>query len=279
MSHMPIDPAFSDRIALAQHIANAYAALSHVEAVVLAGSQTTGIADSGSDLDLYIYTHTALSLADRRMVARAFADRLELDNQFWEPGDEWIDRTTGICFDVMFRHLAWIEDQLDRVLVRRAGSVGYSTCFWHNTRTALALFDRNGWFAALQQRASQPYPPELRQAIIAKNHPILRRNLSSYRHQLERAIAHNDLVSINHRISALLASYFDILFALNRVLHPGEKRLVSFAVTACAHVPPGMAEQIHALIQAGAVGDSMVIEAVDTLIEALDQLLLAEGLL
>jgi hypothetical protein len=29
-------------------------------------------------------------------------------------------------------------------------------------------------------------------------------------------------VSLNHRTAALLASYFDVLFALNRVHHPGD---------------------------------------------------------
>jgi hypothetical protein len=37
------------------------------------------------------------------------------------------------------------------------------------------------------------------------------------------------MVAINHRLAALRASAFDVLFALNRVPHPGEKRLLALA--------------------------------------------------
>ncbi|HTE18437.1 MAG TPA: DUF4037 domain-containing protein, partial [Armatimonadota bacterium] len=90
--------------------------------------------------------------------------------------------------------------------------------------------DSNGWYGRLQDGARQPYPEALKQAIIAKNHPILRRTLSSYLHQITRAAARDDVVSVQHRVTALLASYFDILFAVNELPHPGEKRQLRFAL-------------------------------------------------
>jgi hypothetical protein len=45
--------------------------------------------------------------------------------------------------------------------------------------------------------------------------------------QIAAAIRRNDTVSINHRVAAWLASYFDIIFAVNSRFHPGEKRLLS----------------------------------------------------
>ncbi len=52
---------------------------------------------------------------------------------------------------------------------------------------------------------------------------------ASYYEQIKKALTRNDFVSVNHRISAFLASYFDVIFALNETLHPGEKRLMNYA--------------------------------------------------
>lgn len=266
-------------LALAGEIAAAYAALPQVVAVALAGSQTTGSADPDSDLDIYVYLHADLPVSVRAAVAAARAVRAEVDNQFWEPGDEWIEVATGRAIDVMFRSTAWIEAQIERVLHRHEASVGYSTCFWHNLASSQALFDRDGWFYALQQRAARPYPEPLRRAIIAKNHPILRRTISSYAHQLERAFGRGDLVSVNHRIAALLASYFDILFAVNRLPHPGEKRLVALAQERCTRLPPAMPAQMAALLAAANTGAPATLAGVHALLDGLDRLLVAEGLL
>ena len=260
---------------LASRLAAAYAALPAVEAVALAGSQTTGAADPGSDIDMYVYTRASLSLAERATAAAPALPGAEIGNAFWEAGDEWIDAETHVRVDLILRSPEWIEEQLDRVLRRHEASVGYSTCFWHNVRTSRALFDRGGWFARLQQSARVPYPEPLRRAIVAKNHPLLRRTQSSYAHQIERAVAHGDLVSVNHRTAALLASYFDILFAVNRRTHPGEKRLLAFAEAQCPLRPPGMRAQVEGLLRA-AGPDALA--RIAPLVDALDEILRAEHL-
>jgi predicted nucleotidyltransferase len=264
---------------LASGVAARYSVLSQVEAVALAGSQTTGTADQGSDFDIYVYVREEIPVSVRAAIAAAHAERVEVDNHFWEPGDEWVEADSRVSVDVMFRDVRWIEEQLDRVLRRHEASVGYSTCFWYNVISSHTLYDRQGWFGTLQQSARQPYPEPLRQAIVAKNHPILGRTISSYTHQLERAVAHDDLVSLNHRTAALLSSYFDILFAVNRLPHPGEKRLVEFAAQRCATLPEGMSQQVGELIRAVAHGDRRVIEQAKVLVAGLDRLLRSEGLI
>lgn len=259
----------NEAVALAERVAERFASLPQVEAVVLAGSRTSEFPDEDSDVDLYVYVTEDIPLNVRAEIA-AGSPRAEIGNATWEPGDEWVDGETGTRVDVMYRNAGWIEEQLDRVLVRHEASVGYSTCFWYNVLHSQLLFDRSGWFGGLQRRAEKPYPAELRRAIVAKNYPLLRHNQSSYLRQIELAVKRNDLVSVNHRVAALLASYFDVLFAVNELPHPGEKRLLQHA-SRCAKRPRGMEQQVQAVPVA--VGNADIVARVNALVDGLETLL------
>lgn len=266
---------------LAKAIAAKFGALPQVVAVALAGSQTSGVSDDSSDYDFCVYVQDDIPIEIRKAIAQEFAEHLEINNQFWEPGDEWIDTGSGCGVDVMYRTPQWIEEQLERVLVKHQASVGYSTCFWWNVLTSVPLYDYEGWFKQLQEKANQPYPEPLKRAIITKNYPILRWNISSYTHQLEKAMVRDDLVSVIHRTAALLASYFDIIFAVNSLPHPGEKRLVVQVKKLCSKMPDGMEEHIHAINDSMSLSSSNLnlLNHLNALINCLDKLLIAEGLI
>jgi hypothetical protein len=263
-----------------EEIAAEFAALPEVSAVVLSGSRGSQFSDEHSDLDLYVYTEAEPSLAWRADLGKKFGGRANIGNNFWEPGDEWVALQSGKVVDIMYRSPAWIKQQFDRVLNRHQASVGYSTCFVYNVLHSQPLFDREGWFATLLAKAQQPYPEDLRAAVIAKNYPVLRSKLSSYLDQITLALERDDLVSINHRVIALLASYFDILFAVNRIYHPGEKRLVTHVLTSCPKRPPDFQTQVTALLSAvSPAGQADIISQVNNLLDGLDDLLIAEQLL
>lgn len=242
----------SPHIALAETLASCYAAFPAVTAVALGGSVSAGTASAGSDIDVYVYLDGPLTLDQRREVlASRPVGPAELGNEFWEPGDEWVDQTTGVCVDVMFRSTAWMEDRIAAVLDRHEAALGYTTCFWHNVLTSQVLFDRGDWFAALQGRTRVDYPEPLRRAIVRKNWAVMRPNLSSYEVQIGKALGRSDWVSVNHRLAALLASAFDILFAVNRVPHPGEKRLLELASRLCTARPERFEESVEGLLATG----------------------------
>jgi hypothetical protein len=264
---------------LAQKLAERFSQFSAVQAVGLAGSQTSGAAvDLTSDIDLYVYTNALIPLAERTaLVQQSGAGRADLNLQFWDLGDEWFDAETGIEVDVIYWETPWITEMLDRVLVHHAANVGYTTCFWHTLRNTRVLYDPGGWLQRQIMRTQQPYPEALRRAIIAKNYPVLRQVIPGYAHQIEKAVRRGDLVSVNHRVAALLASYFEVIFALNRVLNPGEKRLLSYTLQHCPRIPPEMAAEVTAVLQAAGACDPILLEKVAALLDHLDPLLRDEG--
>jgi predicted nucleotidyltransferase len=266
---------------VAAEIAALFAELSSVEAVALAGSSTAGTSDRYSDIDLYIYSPEDVPVEARAAIIRSRAAvQAEVDNRFWETGDEWDELGPEgdlLHVDVMFRAPAWIEGELARVLDRHEASIGYTTALWHNVRTSRILFDRRGWLAELKQVAERSYPDLLAQAIIAKNYPLLRGSFVAYPGQIGRAAERHDTVSVNHRIAALLASYFDVLFALNRVPHPGEKRLLA-AAARLPYVPTDMVTRVEALLTASAPHTSADAgRCAELLIDGIERLLGKQG--
>jgi len=264
---------------LAGNLAYLFAALPEVEAVAFGGSQSAGAADALSDIDLYVYTRTEIPMIERQaIVARSGgATKPNIGLPFWGPSDEWFDLATGIEVDIVYFDVIWMERQIRRVIHEHQASLGYTTCFWRTVQQSQRFFDRNGWFQTLQQQCQAEYPEALQRNIVALNHPVLRNVIPSYLHQLEKAVQRQDRVNSNRCVTALLASYFDVIFALNRVLHPGEKRLVALARRECAKLPIEMAADINALLYTVATIDDRIVTQVYTLVDRLDRLLEQEG--
>jgi predicted nucleotidyltransferase len=256
---------------LANSITSQFAGIPNVTAVGLGGSSAVGTANKNSDIDLYVFTTDLISLETREFIMeKRGATRADLNLQFWDLGDEWIDLLTGIEVDIIYWDTRWIEDQIDRVLVHQQASMGYTTCHWHTIKYVVPIFDIDGWLSKLITKCQQPYPRALTKAIIAKNLPVLREVIPSYTNQIEKALQRKDLVSLNHRVAALFASYFDILFAINRIPHPGEKRLVNLTLKMCEIIPVRMANQIEQIIQYSATGHTNLIGVLNELIDNLE---------
>jgi hypothetical protein len=258
---------------LSRRLVDLYKQFPHVQAVALGGSLASGQAvDATSDVDLYVFTDALISLQERiALVEQAGgASRANMNLDYWDLGDEWFHAQTGIEVDVVYWDTQWIEDTLARVIRDHQASAGYSTAHWNTILQAQPLFDRAGWFAQLQESCRQPYPEELRQSVITRNLALLRDVIPSYLRQLEKALHRGDQVSINHRMAALLSSYFDVIFAFNRVLHPGEKRLVAHAQRLCAYLPEEMPEQVSRVLQLSGTLDPELIVAVNRLVDGLE---------
>jgi hypothetical protein len=72
----------STKMTLTKSMAQNFSGRSQVEAVALAGSRTVEASDEQSDF--YFYITAEIFLEERRSIA----ERLEINDQFGEPGDE-----------------------------------------------------------------------------------------------------------------------------------------------------------------------------------------------
>jgi hypothetical protein len=245
--------------------------LPQVEAMSIGGSRTAGSDDVHSDYDLNIFATAPISLETRRELALQFDPHPEIGNQWWGDADYWTDDEHS--YDLMYWDAADFETGLRRVIEQHQPSNGYSTAFWYTARNMAPLFDRAGWLALIQALAMTPYPNALAEGIIRYNGPPLRGLHTSYRNQIARAIALDDPVSVNHRVTELLATAFDIIFASARQLHPGEKRQLSVLAT-LPDVPDGIEGRIRAILAtAGDPAHAGLMEHVDALCDEIERMI------
>ncbi len=267
----------SQHLNLAKQITKQFRAIEQVDAIILGGSLTGKQIDHYSDIDLYIFSDGLVPLKTRENIVKLFgASKANLGLTFWGNGDEWIHKETGIEIDLIYWNKNWIEDQLSNLLDKYQASVGYSTSFWHTIQNSHILYDRTGWFAKFQSRYKIPYPPELKEAIILKNYPLLKDIIPSYYNQIKKAIERSDLISVNHRVAVFLASYFDIIFALNEITNPGEKKIIPFVYQNCSKIPDSLDLEIEKLLKSPSYNTSLL-SMLDKLIEKLNTLLMQEG--
>lgn len=225
-----------------------FAALSEVTAVALGGSRATGAFDEKSDYDLYLYCDRIPADEIRAEILRRHCGYIELGNQFWETEDD-CTLNNGVDIDILYRDPRAFESDLAAVVEQYRAGNGYTTCMWHNLNTCRILYDEYGTLQRMKERFDVPYPDELRRNIIKRNRKLLSGALPSYDGQLLKASRRRDVVAVNHRAAAFLESYFDIIFAVNRMTHPGEKRMTEIALKQARVLPADFEENIDRLMR------------------------------
>ena len=248
-----------------------------VDAILLAGSRANQTNDEHSDYDVYVYLNRELPVEKRKRVTDATCSYMELNNQYWETEDDGV-LLNGTPIELIYRGFDWLDGELERVMLHHQARTGYTTCFWANLLSSAILYDPKGKAKTLQDKYRIPYPQALKRNIIAKNYPLLKEKMPAYYFQIKKAVQRGDLVSVNHRLTEFLASYFDILFAINEYPHPGEKRLLTFAKTRCAKLPEAFERNITTLLHCVGKGGSGMLAEIEATVAHLDALLKQEQL-
>lgn len=150
----------------------------------------------------------------------------------------------------MYWNKNWFNEVFENTWIKHYPSNGYSTAFLFTLNNFQIIYDREDWLTNLQRKIkTTKYPQELKNNIIKRNMMLMKdKPFASYYEQIEKAIKRNDDISFNHRISVFLASYFDIIFAINELLHPGKKRLIQYAKNNCKILPKNFEKNINQLL-------------------------------
>lgn len=229
-------------------IVDQYKGFNEVKAIALGGSSMSKTADKSSDIDMYVFVDNDIPVEKRENLIKKFSSKYEAGCDYFGSGDEFFVNGMNQQLDVMYWNRNWFENVVHNVWEKHQPSNGYSTCFLHTLNIFDIIHDTDNWLQGLKDKLKTPYPEELKDNIVKRNMMLLKdKPFASYYEQIEKAIKRGDENSVNHRIAAFMASYFDVLFAKNKILHPGEKRLVQFAKNNCKALPEMFEENINKL--------------------------------
>ncbi len=234
-----------------------------VDAIAIGGSRATNRYDDSSDYDVYVYLNHDLREEIRTRILAPECSHLEIGNHFWELEDNGT-LNCGTDFDIVYRDSNAFTEEVADVVERNRLHNSYTTCFWHNLMTCQIIHERNEMLSNLKKRFKVAYPKKLKLEIIKNHTRLLHGNTPSYDMQIKKAMMRDDYVSINHRVTEFLATYFDLLFALNETYNPGEKRLASIAKATCSKLPKDFETDMEQLFahmyskEVGGIIDRMV---------------------
>ena len=227
-----------------------YIQFNNIESIAFGGSTTSKTNDNTSDIDIYIFSKNDIPIYIREKIIKPISSKYEIGCEYFGAGDEYFVDELNKQLDVMYWNTDWFENVVNNTWIKCYPQNGYTTCFLYTLKNFKIFYDKNNWLRNLQETINTPYPQQLKHNIIKRNLMLMKdKPFASYYEQIKKAILRNDVNSVNQREAAFIASYFDIIFALNEQLHPGEKRLIQFAKNNCKILPNNFELNLMKLFQ------------------------------
>jgi hypothetical protein len=209
--------------------------------IALGGSHAKGVADERSDLDLYVFAREVLPNEERTRLIERLPGVTGIVS--WGQTEPFIQAGTDFYLarqkvEVWLRNADYMADTIGDC---RAGIVRhdmvtwtvmgfYNHCALSDVSKMRALEDPYGILARWQAAVSE-YPPELRDAIIGRHMQAARFWPGNF-HCLS-AVERGDVIYVAGIVQQVVDNLIQVLFALNRVYFPGEKKLAA----ALDHLP------------------------------------------
>ena len=206
-----------------RQIVGAVADLPGFTAISLGGSVANGLADQNSDLDLHVYWRAPLAApAERAARLARVADPGSVDVEILDWGREDNLRIGGRRAELIYMPLDELCAEVEQAYGQGLITEGYTTARLFYVASGQPLHDPAGELSALRERLLSGSPEPTRRLLL-RYHPAL---LRVYLGHLRLAQSRGDLLAVQHRRYTVQMVFFNLLFALNRRYHPGEKRLL-----------------------------------------------------
>ncbi len=232
---------------MVQDIFNEFAKFSQVRAMAVGGSRAVKRNDEFSDYDVYVYVTETIPTRERLDILEPHCRSMVMDNHYREHEDVCI-MDDGIELNIIYREMDGFLEGIARVAEQYEPLDGCTTGMWHSLLTGRIAYDKGGFLAAAKEKYTIPYPQQLKDNIISHHMNLIKYGIPSFMVQMEKAMKRKDMVNINQCTNRFLNSYFDIVFALNEKLHPGEKRLMQICMEECKILPVNFELNIRLLL-------------------------------
>ncbi len=244
----------------------------HVVGVSLGGSTGTGLADASSDLDLHVYWRPPLMTPEERasrLSQIGDVGSVRVDVRSW--GLEDHVGVSGRLVELIYQHFDDLWGHVEQAYTSALQDEGYTTAQLHSVANGRLLYDPSGTLLALRKRLHTEFPEATRQHLL-RYHPAL---LRMYVNHIGRAQGRGDLLFVQHRRYTVQMLFFNLLFALNRIYHPGEKRLVQHLQRCVLQPHDCTARWLHTTTLAA--NDSALADALGQLVADLTTLIEQDG--
>lgn len=202
--------------------------------IALAGAHAKGVADSGSDIDIFIFGNEPTPYEYRKEIIENFCDdptQAYISETYDRPFGGNIDFIyKGIPIEVVARCKGSMEEKVDRairgefeIIPQTWTSNGYYSFIYLSEVSFLKpILDEDGWLQSLKDRLSV-YPPALKANIISTFMRRAHTWIGNFHY--ETALPRTDVLFIAPIVVNTLMNMVQVIFAINEIYFTGDKKL------------------------------------------------------
>lgn len=259
-------------------LVNEYKGFSEVLSIILTGSGVRDKKNFFYDIDIDVILKDNIDINTRKKILKKFSDSIEIINGKYGEKDVFILRNSSTEIEVSYYTLDRLKNNLFDVIDNYKASEGYTTCLWKEVSGAFIAYDKENTFRNLQNKYRVDYPEKLKLNIVDKNYYLLRDSKLSYYKQIDNAINSGDLIKASQKIRKFLDSYFDVIFAVNEIPHPGAKRLIAVIDSKCKKKPRLLTTGVSILQENMYTYDKSILQSINDMVDDLREFLNEEGI-